>query len=66
MKCPKCETPISSVTIRDIEASAPGGTSWRGIAYVCPYCHVIINVEIDPIALKSDVIAGVLAGLKQH
>jgi hypothetical protein len=62
--CPKCERPVTHVTIEDVEAKAVGGSpSWRGISYSCPWCRTILSVGIDPVALKTDTISGTVAGV---
>lgn len=63
-KCPSCKALLSSVTITDVEVRATG-TSWRGLTYNCPMCQTILSVGIDPVALKTDTINGVVAALKK-
>lgn len=54
-KCPHCEKMLSSVNLKNI--SVNGSRSWHGVAYVCPWCSTVLNVEIDPLAVQSDTIA---------
>jgi uncharacterized protein with PIN domain len=55
-KCPYCNSIISSLTLEEITSSAFMGQPWRTLAYVCPHCQKILNVTIDPIAIKTDTI----------
>jgi hypothetical protein len=37
---------------------------WNGVSYDCPYCFSSLGVSIDPIAIKSDIIADLLKALR--
>jgi hypothetical protein len=39
-----------------MESSALSGGSWNTILYSCPHCQKVLNVQIDPVALKTDII----------
>lgn len=59
-KCPHCNKPVLSVNLDEVESSALfNDTSWRTIIYSCPLCQKVLNVQIDPVALKSDIIAAI-------
>ena len=63
-KCPKCEKLVQRARIDDISLSAgPGQTEWRGNAYVCPSCSTILGCEIDPIAIRTEIVSMILKGL---
>jgi endogenous inhibitor of DNA gyrase (YacG/DUF329 family) len=56
-KCPKCEKPVMQVAIADVPARAfMGRTEWKGISFNCPMCQTILGVQIDPIAIKTDIL----------
>jgi hypothetical protein len=55
-KCPKCEGSISSVEIRPMTASLDLSTAYKGAAYCCPNCSAVLSFEMDPIALKAELI----------
>lgn len=59
MKCPHCDKPIMTVTMEEVEGRVLFGKTWRCVAYGCPLCQKVISVEIDPIALKTDILSGV-------
>lgn len=55
-KCPKCEKLISSVKINPIEGRVGTQAKLHCLAYCCPYCSTVLSVEIDPIAIKTDMV----------
>lgn len=55
-KCPACNTYISHLNLEKMTSSAFMGETWNTIAYVCPFCQKIISVQIDPIAIKTDIV----------
>jgi len=52
-KCPSCNTQITAVNGEHVTVYS-GMTQWNGIA-----CNTLLNVEIDPISLKADIVAEV-------
>jgi hypothetical protein len=63
-RCPKCEAPISSVTIETISVKAKP-QNWTGVSYLCPSCSCVLSVAIDPIALKNDIVTEILDRLRK-
>ena len=63
-KCPKCEKTMTSVAIEDVDVVVGLQSKWRGITYLCPHCKTVLSVGIDPVALKTDTIAGVVKALR--
>lgn len=55
-KCPHCDALISRLNLEEMTSSALFGQEWRTIAYVCPNCQKILSTQIDPIAIKTDII----------
>jgi hypothetical protein len=55
-KCPHCDQMISRFNLEEMTSSALFGQEWRTIAYICPMCQKIISTQIDPIAIKTDII----------
>lgn len=66
MKCPHCNTMITAVNISDLDGKVKGQSQWRCIGYGCPACMKLLSVAIDPISLKSDVLAGVAELLRKR
>ena len=63
-KCPKCEKVVTSVRIEDVNVAVGFQPKWQGIAYCCPSCNTMLSVQIDPVALKTDIINGVIEELR--
>lgn len=55
-KCPKCEEIVSSVRIEDIDINLGPAIDWQGVSYCCPSCDTVLGVQLDPVALKTDII----------
>lgn len=56
-KCPSCGKLLSEIHFEEVSA-APGFFSqgaWRSLAYLCPHCRAVLSVQIDPIAVRSEV-----------
>lgn len=64
-KCPKCEQYVSSVNIEDVSVNYQGTPKWKGISYTCPFCNAILSVQIDPIAIRSDLLNGISNVLRE-
>ena len=54
--CPYCNAIISHLNLEEMTSSVLFGQEWRTIAYVCPMCQKIISTQIDPIAIKTDIV----------
>lgn len=67
-KCPHCKRSISSVELKDISCNVNMEPKWNGITYVCPHldCSSIISVQIDPIAIKTDIIDWLFEKLRNN
>jgi hypothetical protein len=63
--CPKCNHSLSGVDSEHMTVFS-GMQQWNGIAYSCPACHVLLSVEIDPVALKADIVAEVTASVRRE
>jgi hypothetical protein len=64
-KCQKCEKVITYVRIEDVDVRVGFESRWHGVSYCCPFCNSVISVQIDPIALKTDIIDGVVEMLRR-
>jgi len=63
-KCPKCEKIITSVTIDDVNGCVLSMPTWKTISYQCPYCNTVLGVQIDPVAIKTDIVNEIVKALK--
>ena len=56
-KCPYCNNTILSINLEKVQSSALCSMPpWNTILYSCPHCQKVLNVQIDPIAIKTDII----------
>jgi hypothetical protein len=63
-ECHKCGRKLTTVHI-DAVSVRGGRHQWNGAAYACPSCNVVLGVEIDPIALKADIVAEVVDQIRR-
>ena len=63
-KCPKCEKTVTHVNLNEIEASVFMGAKWRTVTHNCPHCSTVLGCQIDPIAVKTDIVNTIMKGLK--
>lgn len=63
-KCPKCEKSITNVNLEDIEINHNSQPRWKGISCLCPFCNSVLGVQIDPVALKTDLRNEILSALQ--
>lgn len=60
LKCPHCEAVINRVILKEVDGSVPfTSNTWKCVAYGCPSCQKAISVQIDPVALRTEILAGV-------
>ena len=64
-KCPYCEKLFNYVRMEAVEGRPPSGVKYACIAYSCPYCFKSLGIQMDPIAVKTDTINGVVKALKK-
>lgn len=55
--CPKCEKAVLSLKINAVDRRVPFGRGgWKCITFSCPQCGTVLGAQIDPIAIKGDII----------
>lgn len=64
-KCPKCEKTLSQLTMEAVPIYQNMTVLWNGVSYLCPHCKTILGASLDPVALKTDTIAGLLLALRK-
>lgn len=57
-KCPKCEKTMPYIAF-DTPQIKKGASAYKGVTYQCPYCHTVLAVAIDPIAIKGDIVSAI-------
>jgi uncharacterized protein with PIN domain len=62
-KCPKCDKTIAHAKAEAIELRVSPKEIYKGVSYLCPACKAVLGVEIDPIALKADIVRMVVERL---
>jgi transcription elongation factor Elf1 len=63
--CPKCGNSFKAVKISDITIGTGNQGKWKGVSYDCPSCGASLGVELDPIAVKNDIVSEVVKKLKR-
>ena len=62
-KCPYCGKIITSLRLNGVEASEPLGMSWNAVTYNCPFCSSVLGCQIDPVAIKNDIVNEIIKKL---
>lgn len=55
-KCPNCEKFITHVNSKTIDCITPK-SKFFGVSHNCPICSTSLGVQIDPIAIKTGIVA---------
>jgi phage FluMu protein Com len=63
-KCPKCEAVVSRAIVNTLDLEVVGGQSYLGVSYSCPACHTILSVQMDPMAVKDQIVTDVVSFLR--
>jgi uncharacterized protein with PIN domain len=64
-KCPHCKKTVSHAKIETITVEAGIYEAYEGVTYVCPHCHSVLGVGIDPLSLNADVVSRLLKALRK-
>jgi len=65
-KCPKCDALISQVEVIDVSVTVSLQPQWKGFAYLCPQCRTVLNVEINPLLVRDEIVAEVELLLRKY
>jgi hypothetical protein len=60
-KCSMCGNSFTEVKLSPVSARSESGKGFKAISYDCPHCETSLSVQIDPIAIKTDIVKGVTA-----
>ena len=59
-KCGHCGASLArGVLIESIEAKVglmASGGAYNAVSYSCPSCHAVLGVQMDPVALNTDLL----------
>jgi ssDNA-binding Zn-finger/Zn-ribbon topoisomerase 1 len=61
-QCPHCKRTIASAKVENIKINGLD-SEYKGVTYSCPWCHSVLSVSIDQIALNHDVVKRLLKAL---
>ncbi len=64
-KCPKCDKLLSHVKIENMVVRESFQTDWHGVSYCCPFCNVILSVQIDPMRLRNEIVSEIVKKLSK-
>lgn len=65
-KCPKCETSISRFKLELTKAQRLGSPNlWHCWAFCCPSCETVVSVQVDPTALRDEIVDEIKAALRR-
>jgi hypothetical protein len=59
-KCPHCKGFVTSVHIEEVEGTVNLQPRWRCLTYSCCLCATVLGVQIDPVALRTETVEGVI------
>ena len=62
-KCPSCGQVMHYAKMQGLDAKVLMGGAWKAVSYQCPHCETVLSVEIDPIAVKTDIVNEVVKRL---
>jgi len=62
-KCPACKKILGHMVLDNIDLQ--GGRDYKGVTYACPYCDVVISVQMDPLGLNADLVLRLMKALKR-
>lgn len=54
-RCPNCGVVVTGVSIKPVTGHVEG-SSWRVNTYSCESCGVVLGAELDPVALKTEIL----------
>ncbi len=65
-KCPVCGKAVTVLHGSKTNVTV-GGVTYPGVTYNCPSvgCNAVLGCDVDPIAIKADIVADILAALKK-
>lgn len=52
-KCPHCNLPINHVVVEPVDIYEGITPRFSGMSLICPKCHKILQVTVDPFMIKE-------------
>ena len=66
MKCPHCDKYVANLKVEAVDGHVTARPAWKAIALCCPMCNSMISAQIDPIAVRTEIVRQVEDLLKKH
>jgi len=54
--CPHCSAILSRVEVNDTTLTVRSRPKWKGLIYSCPICHKALSVDVNPHAVREDIL----------
>ena len=55
--CPFCNAVLGRLAIESLDGTIyPDEPDWRLLAFQCPDCRSVLSVQVDPVALKNEIV----------
>lgn len=61
-KCPKCEKTVTNLNVEDVTLNVGFQPKWSGFSYSCPSCRSVLGVQMNPLALDTDLVNEIKGG----
>jgi len=55
-KCPACDAVVTSAEIESIDFTEMGKNMRQGLSYLCPECHTVLGVALNPNPVMAEMI----------
>ena len=62
-KCGSCGKVVTTTRFNTGTCRAIGGAEYKTVVHSCPFCSAIFSVEIDPLAVRTEIVSQVLKAL---
>jgi hypothetical protein len=57
--CLKCGETIAHVLVEPVDVRDGLRSKWHGVSFLCPHCHAVVGVGIDPFEIQADMLHGI-------
>lgn len=66
IKCPHCEHRLNNIEFHPTTSVSSTGVELRTVCFACPSCEKLLGIQLDPIALRTETINGVVNALQKQ
>jgi phage FluMu protein Com len=64
-KCPHCNKTVARAVMENITIGGSETHSAKGVSYLCPHCHAVLSLSIDPLALNTELVRHIVRVLRR-